>query len=191
MLLFLLLLLLGIFSTQFLTAAGSFLVEDDGIRKADAAVVLGGDTFGDRTLQAAELAKAGYVPLIYVSGPPRLMGYESADEIQFAEQKGYSPALFQDVHLRNYAETTRTEAQFMGQLLRDKGVKSILLVTSNFHSKRAAKLWREANPWLDVSVVPSVDPEHYFTPTGWWKTRTGQKLFLFEWLKTISVMLGV
>ena len=179
------------FSTQLLTAAANELIEDDGARKADAIVVLGGDRYGDRTLKGAELAKAGYAPLIYLSGPPRLMGYESTDELLYAEKEGFPPALFREVHLPPEAESTRTEAQYLGKFLNEQGLKSILLVTSNFHSKRAAKLWRQVNPTLQVKVVPSVDPLNYFTPDGWWKTRPGQKMFLFEWMKTISVYLGV
>jgi hypothetical protein len=33
-------------------------------------------------------------------------------------------------------------------------------------------------------------PDLFFTPRTWWKTRTGQKTFLLEWLKTGSTWLG-
>ena len=180
-----------IFSGQLLAAAGNLLIENDGARKADAIVVLGGDEYGDRTLKGAELAKEGYAPFVIVSGPPRLIGYSSGEEIQFAEIHGYSASLFREVDLPAEAESTRTEEDFLGKYLAAHGIKSILLVTSNFHSRRAAKLWRHENPAIAVAVVPSVDPQRYFTPQTWWKTRPGQKIFLFEWLKTISVVLGV
>jgi len=177
-------------SEPFLTACASYLIEDDGPRKADAILVLGGDRYGDRTLKGAELAKAGYAPVVYVDGPPRLMGYESTDEVTYAEQKGgYPPAVFKEVHLPEDAESTRTEMMFVGKSMAADGIKSILLVTSNFHTRRAAKLWRQVNPNINVTVVASSDP--YFTPTTWWKTRPGQKTFVYEWLKTISVMFGI
>lgn len=192
LLLCLLLLLARFFSTQLLTAAASGLVEDDGPpRRANAIVVLGGDGYGDRTLKGAELAKAGYAPLVYVSSPPKLVGDDADDQVRFAEQHGYPADFFREVHLPREAESTRTETQYLGKYLRDRGIKSILLVTSNFHTRRAAKLWREINPTLTITVIGSVDPWGYFTPNGWWKTRPGQKLFLFEWLKTISAMFGV
>jgi uncharacterized SAM-binding protein YcdF (DUF218 family) len=185
-------LLVRVFWTPLLEAAGNGLIEDDGARKADAIVVLGGDSYGDRTLKGAELAKAGYAPFVYVSGPPRLMGFESDDEVLYAEQKGLPATLFREVHLpATAAESTRTEARYLGKYLRDQGVKSVLLVTSNYHTKRAVKLWRQENPNLQVAVVPSVDPGNYFTADGWWKTRPGQKMFLLEWMKTISVDLGI
>ncbi len=169
---------------------GGALEEDDGpAHKADAIVLLGGDRYGERITKAAQLEKAGFAPVVYVSGPPRLMGWESMDEIQFAEKEGYPASFFEEVHLPDDAESTRTEAQFIGKFLASKGVHSILLVTSNFHTRRAAKLWRQVNPQLQVMVIGAPDP--YFTANGWWKTRAGQKTFLFEWMKAISVMLGI
>lgn len=190
-LLIVLALALWAFSTPLLTAAANLLIEDDGPRKVDAIVVLGGDGFGDRTLKGAELAKEGYAPIVIVSGPPTLISFESTEEVQYAEQHGYPASLFREVHLPEEAESTRTEADELGKRLRAQGIKSVLLVTSNFHTKRAKKLWRMENPWLELSVVPSVDPQRLFTPATWWKTRPGQKTFLYEWMKTISVMLGV
>jgi len=176
--------------TPFLILCGSYLVEDDGPRKAGAVVVLGGDAFGERILKGAQLAAAGYAPVVLVSGPPRLVGYDSSDEVQYAEQHGYPASLFREVHLpQQNADSTRAEARFIGGYLASQGIKSILLVTSNYHTKRAAKLWRLQNPTFGVTVVAA--PDHFFAPDRWWKTRTGQKTFVFEWMKTISVMFGV
>lgn len=188
---FLFLALVGYFaSTPFLTFLGGALEEDDGPpRKADAILVLGGDRYGERTLKGAQLAKAGLAPIVYVSGPPRLMGWESADEVQFAGKEGYAAQLFEEVHLPEDAESTRTEAQFLGKFLAAKGVHSLLLVTSNYHTKRAGKLWRQMNPQMPLQVVGAPDP--FFAPNTWWKTRPGQKTFAFEWMKTISILLGI
>ncbi len=180
-----------VFAGQLMGAAARLLIEDDGVRKADAIVVLGGDGYGDRTLKAAKLATEGYAPFVIVSGPPSLIGYSSDEEIQYGEQHGYPASLFRAVHLPEEAESTRTEEQFLGKYLAAQGIKSILLVTSNFHTRRAVKLWRRENPAIAATVVPSVDPQRYFTPETWWKTRPGQKIFLMEWTKTISVMLGI
>jgi uncharacterized SAM-binding protein YcdF (DUF218 family) len=191
LLLLLFLLALYVFSTPLLATAAHLLIEDDSPRKAEAIVVLGGDAYGDRTLKGAQLAKEGYAPFVIVSGPPGLIGYASSEEIQFAGQHGYPPSLFREIDLPAEAESTRTEEDFLGKYLAARGIKSILLVTSNFHTRRAKKLWQRENPAIAVAVVPSVDPLRYFTPQTWWKTRAGQKIFLMEWLKTISVVLGI
>jgi uncharacterized SAM-binding protein YcdF (DUF218 family) len=171
-----------------LFVAGNALVEDDGAAKADAIVVLGGDHFGTRILRGAELAKAGYASRVLVSGPTDLLGHESDGTVAYAVQKGYPASIFQAIPLPDEADSTRSEAEYIGRKLKAEDVKSINLVTSNYHTRRAAWLWRKINPDLRIHVVPAPDP--YFSPETWFKTRTGQKTFLLESTKTIASHLG-
>jgi uncharacterized SAM-binding protein YcdF (DUF218 family) len=165
---------LWLFRTPLLTFAGRFLVNDEAPRKADAILVLGGDDFGRRILKAAQLAN--------------LIGHESDATIQFAEQNGYPASLFRAVWLPPGTDSTRSEATFLGKYLKTHGINRILLVTSNYHTGRAARIWRTQAPWIAITVVAASDP--FFTPAGWWKSRSGQKTFLFEWMKTVSTWLG-
>jgi uncharacterized SAM-binding protein YcdF (DUF218 family) len=170
--------------------AGGFLVRADGPRKADAIVVLGGDEFGMRAIKGAELAQAGYAPYVLVSGPPSLLGNEADMTIEYAKRKGFPAALFRPVVIpKEKAASTRTEASYLGDCLQKNGVHSILLVTSNFHTRRARSLWRKANPRLNIAVVAA--PDRYFTPETWWKSRAGKKTFLYEWLKTVNTWAGM
>jgi uncharacterized SAM-binding protein YcdF (DUF218 family) len=171
-----------------LTMAGALLVKDDGPRKADAILVLGGDDSGARIIKAAQLATEGYSSYVLVSGPPNLLGHDSDGTIEFARRNGYPGSLFRPIWLPPGTDSTRSEATFLGNYLRTHAIHNILLVTSNFHSRRAARLWRKQAPWIAVTVVAAPDPS--FTPDGWWKTRTGQKVFLLEWTKTVAAWLG-
>ncbi len=164
-------------------------MEDDGVQKAQAAVVLGGDSNGVRILKAAQLAQAGYVPDVLVDGPKSLMGHESDVTIVYAEQHGYPAALFHALPLPDNVNSTKAEAQYAGKYLRRQHIHKILLVTSNFHTHRAAYLFRKMNPGLDVIAVPAQDPD--FNPRSWWTYRDGQKTFLMEWLKTIAAYLDI
>ena len=193
-------LLLGIFllllalcyllRTTLLTAAGSVLVENDRPQKADCILVLGGDDFGQRILKAAELAKAGYASIVFVDGPVSLIGHESDTTIQYAVQQGFPAKMFRAIWLPPGVDSTSTEAQYVANnIFRPKGIKTVLLVTSNYHTRRAAHFFRKEVPWLKVIAVPSPDP--FFRADGWWKTRNGTKTFLLEWTKTISEWWGV
>jgi uncharacterized SAM-binding protein YcdF (DUF218 family) len=168
---------------------GNVLVEDDGLQKAQAAVVLGGDSHGVRIIKAAELAQAGYVPYVIVDGPQTLVGYESDMSILYAEKRGYSAALFRPLQMPPSVHSTVSEAGFVGRYLKQKGIHKILLVTSNFHTHRAAYLFRKVNPWLQVIAVPALDPE--FNPNSWWTYRDGQRTFVLEWLKTVDAYIGL
>ncbi|MFL6415379.1 MAG: YdcF family protein [Bryobacteraceae bacterium] len=169
-----------------LTAAGRILVENDKPEKADAEVVLGGDEFGARITKAAQLATAGYAPYVLVSAPRTLLGHESDITIEYARRRGYPVSLFRPFN--HELNSTRSEAELIDRYLRSQNAKRILLVTSNYHTARAARLLRKYSPGLQVIAVAAPDPN--FTPDGWWKTREGQKTFLYEWLKTIATASG-
>ena len=175
--------------TPLLTWAGSLLVKEDSPRKAQAAVVLGGDDAGTRIIKAAQLAQAGYVPFVIVDGPKALIGYEYDMTIPYAEQKGFPRSLFHPLPLPHGLNSTRDEMTFLGKYLKEHGIHDILLVTSNYHTHRAAFLMRRKNPWLQMAVIGAPDPN--FTPETWWKSREGQKTFIFEWMKTVAAYLGI
>jgi uncharacterized SAM-binding protein YcdF (DUF218 family) len=168
---------------------GSALVEDDGPQKADCALVLGGDGFGSRIVKAAQLAQAGHVPYVLVDGPSALIGHESDLTITYAEQKGYPAYLFRPIWLPPEVSSTEAEAKYVGRFLKENGVKKVLLVTSNYHTRRAARDFRHEDPWLQVVVVAS--PDRDFSADGWWKNREGEKTFLLEWTKTVATWVGL
>ncbi|HEX4772595.1 MAG TPA: YdcF family protein [Bryobacteraceae bacterium] len=176
-----------VFRTQILTALAKPLVEDDGPHTADAILVMGGDGFCTRIIKAAELAKAGYVPVVYVSSPPIFTAHEADFTIPFAIQHGYPATLFRA--LPSDADSTRDEAVLLGQMLRARNVHTVLLVTSNYHTARAVRLMRKYNRGLTFYVEPASDP--YFRTNGWWHTRTGEKTFILEWTKHFAAALGI
>jgi uncharacterized SAM-binding protein YcdF (DUF218 family) len=171
---------------QVLTAAGQHLVEDDPPTKADAIVVLGGDAFGTRIVRGAQLARAGYASYVLVSGPRSLLGHDSDETIEYACRQGYPASLFRP--LNHELNSTRSEAAFIDQYLCSHGTHKILLVSSNYHTRRAATLMRQYAPEIRIIAVAAPDPA--FTPGGWWKSRDGQKMFLYEWMKTVATALG-
>lgn len=173
------------FRVPLLTGAGNMLVEDDSPRKAQAIIVMGGDDFGERIIKAAQLAQAGYAPYVIVSGPKSLIGHECDMTIQYARSKGYPESLFRP--LPHDLNSTRSETAFIGQYLRARGIRKILLVTSNYHTHRAAYDMRSQNPGLQVDVVAA--PDASFSPGAWWASRDGQKTFVFEWMKTVATWL--
>ncbi len=156
--------------------------------QADIIEVLGGDLRGGRILMAANLARQGYAPRVMVSGGGDLYGQHESDlAVAFAVQKGFEESMF--VKLRYPAESTRDEARAVVREFRRLNVKRYLLVTSNFHSRRAEMVFRQEAPDLPFHVIGSPDP--YFTPSGWWLNREGEKTFVNEWTKTVANWFGV
>jgi len=190
LLLFFVVLVVGaiIFHSIWFTWLGSYLVRDDGPAKADIVVVLGGDFKGTRILKGAELAWEGYAPLVLVSGSGAIYGFHESDlAVNFAESHGYHEQLF--VKCKYAAQSTRDEARAVAAELRRRQVRRFLLVTSTFHSHRAASVFQQEAPDLQFRVVTSPDP--YFSPGHWWQSREGQKRFFEEWEKTVANWLGL
>ncbi len=175
-----------IFHATWLTWLGSYLVENQQPEKADMIVVLGGDLRGTRILTAAKLASR-YAPVVLVSGSGPIYGQHESDlAVAWAAANGYDENRF--IKLKYQAQSTSDEAEMVVREMRRRGVKKFILVTSSFHTRRAARIFRQKAPDMDFRVVASPDP--FFTPDGWWKEREGQKTFLGEWLKTFANWLG-
>ena len=183
----------GLFSPWLMPWAGGFLVANEGPpTKADAALVLAGDAFGRRILRGADLVREGFVPVVYVSGPDELYGF-SEDElaIRFAVKKGAPAEWF--VGLPNQANSTEDEAKKLLPELRRRGVKKLLLVTSNFHTRRATRIFRKYAHALTPEIVihPVAARDALYDPDHWWQSRPAQKTFLLEWTKTLTEPFGI
>jgi uncharacterized SAM-binding protein YcdF (DUF218 family) len=177
-----------VFHNAVLAGLGSYLVKADTPEKADIALVLAGDAAGNRILSAAQLARRGYVSRVLVSGPSGVYGYHECDlAIPFAVKAGYPESYF--LHFENDARSTQEEARDAVVRLRMLGVHKILLVTSDYHTRRAGKIFRAAAPDLQFVVVAATDAN--FTPGGWWHNRQGQKTAFIEWLKTLTEPFGI
>jgi uncharacterized SAM-binding protein YcdF (DUF218 family) len=182
------LVLVLIFHHALLTGLGSYLVHADAPEKADIALVLAGDSEGNRILTAAQLVRRGYVSRALVSGPSGLYGHYECDlAIPFAVKAGYPESYF--LHFENDARSTKEEATDAIARLRQLGVHKVLLVTSDYHTRRAGKIFRSTAPDLEFVVVAA--PDSSFTPGGWWHSRQGEKIAFIEWLKTVTEPFGI
>jgi uncharacterized SAM-binding protein YcdF (DUF218 family) len=168
------------------TWLGGVLVRDEPPVQADAAVVLAGDDNGVRTLTAGRLVKNGYVPFALLSGPARLGTRESDLMLAYAVKQGFPARYFQLFPAE--VDSTRDEANAFKRELRRRSIRRILLVTSNYHTRRAYYLFHKINPELEIHSIAAADPR--FSPEDWWKSRTGQRIFVLEWAKTFAAWLG-
>jgi uncharacterized SAM-binding protein YcdF (DUF218 family) len=178
----------GVFHTAILRGLGDYLVRSEAPQKADIAVVLAGDSAGNRILKGAELVREGYAPQALVSGPSGLYGFYECDlAIAFAEKHGFPASYF--VAVPNHSHSTKEEAAAILPELRRRGVHTVLLVTSDYHTRRAVGIYRADAP--EMRFIPIAAPDEYFSPQGWWKSREGRKTFAFEWIKTVSEWIGL
>lgn len=176
-----------LFHAAILAALGSYLVQAVPPQNADVIFVLAGDSSGNRILKGADLARQGYASRVLVSGPAGLYGFHECDlAIPFAVKAGYPESYF--VHFEHQAHSTGEEAGLAVQELRRLGARHVLLVTSDYHTRRTGRSFRRAAPEMSFDIVAA--PDIYFTPAGWWHNREGRKTFVLEWSKTVAEWFG-
>ena len=127
-------------------------------------------------------------PQVLVSGPSGIYGSHECDlAIPYAVQAGYPESYF--LHGENEARSTVEEAAAMVPQLVRLNVKHVLLVTSDFHTRRSGRIFRATAPGLKFTVVAARGSE--FSADGWWRNRQGRKIAFNEWTKTIAEWFGI
>lgn len=171
---------------------GQALVQSEQPAKADLAVVLAGDFTGHRIEEAAGLVQAAYVPAVLVDGSGLTYGTRESDlAIAFIVREGYPEKWF--IPLPMSVHSTREEAATAIAELERRHIASFLLITSNFHTARAARIFRDVlrkrGDRLTMRVVAA--PDEFFQPASWWRNREARKTVLLEWSKTIAEVFGL
>jgi uncharacterized SAM-binding protein YcdF (DUF218 family) len=173
---------------HWLRGLGNFLVAGQQPFKADIIVVLSGDDRGNRILKACELVQQGWAPKILVSGMECCYGnQESGLEIAFAVRHGYPADWF--IPLPTKGTSTTAEAREIVSALARRHVGRFIVVTSNYHTRRAARIYRGLVPAERFRMVAARD--WIFRPGDWWRSRDGQKQCFLEWTKTLANWAGL
>jgi len=162
-----------------LRLAGGFWVIEESPEASDAIVILGNDDFdGDRAARAAELFKAGWAPHIIASGQ-YFRPYASAAELEQHDLTARGVPVSAISQLPHRARDTREEAIEMSAALSSHSWKRVLIVTSNYHTRRARYTFqRTLPPGSELRVIAAHDPA--YDPDSWWRTRSGVKIFFRE-----------
>jgi uncharacterized SAM-binding protein YcdF (DUF218 family) len=167
----------------------NILVSSEVPAPAEAIFVLAGDWSGERVITAAELARKGFAPVVMVSGPMEIYGFNEANlAIDYAVKKGYPRALFQPFY--NHSLSTSDEGAAMKVELLRRGMRNVMVVTSNFHTARAGRTLRRAMKGSGVNIHMIAADYQFFHPDSWWKDREARKTFYYEFTKTIADPLG-
>jgi uncharacterized SAM-binding protein YcdF (DUF218 family) len=175
--------LLALSYPLWLPKIGQVLANGGPPSKADYVLVLAGGSNGARILAGAELARRGFAPLVLVSGPDGSYGhFESELAIDFAVNHGYPRGMFMAVD--HTGRSTVEEAAIMLEDLRRRNAQRCLVVTSDFHTARAGRIYHRMAAGIDIRIVAATEPD--FDIHHWWRTREGRKIIFFEWTKSIA-----
>jgi uncharacterized SAM-binding protein YcdF (DUF218 family) len=165
----------------FTTTSGSFLVVND-LQPADVIVVLVGETYL-RPARAVELLSQNYAPRMLLDVPVNGIIY---DRTLMDIAKAYVETLpkSQSVQLCPIVGlSTKTEAQDVSRCVDHIGARRILVVTSDFHTRRARSIFQRELRGRQIFITGANDPQQF--GTSWWKHRQWAKVNHDEWLRLV------
>jgi uncharacterized SAM-binding protein YcdF (DUF218 family) len=159
-------------------AAESWIIED-ALDKADALIVLSDDNFyADRATRAAELFREGKAPVVVASGR-RLRPNAGIAELMEHDLVERGVPKEKILRFAHDADSTQEEAEALGKLARTKKWRKVIVVTSNYHTRRARYIFRRVFPQdIETRVASARDGE--FDPEHWWEKRTATKRLMRE-----------
>ena len=159
--------------------AGESWVVEDLLQKSDAIIELSGDNFyADRATRSAEIYRQGLAPVVVASGE-RLRPF--AGSVELMEHDLIERGVPKERILRfpHDADNTREEAAALAKFAQEKNWKSVIIVTSNYHTRRARYIFRKEFPGnISVSIASARDGD--FDPEHWFEKRKGIKEFVRE-----------
>ncbi len=164
---------------------------------ADVAVALQGSIAAQsvRIDGAAGLLKQGIAQKVLLSVPKSSYWGESIPPVarRYLESR-YGSNLAAQVEFcetGGQINSTEDEAKALLECIRSHGWESMIVVTSDYHTRRAGLIWRntlqrQERPF-HLWVYGVADPE--FQPRQWWRHRLYAKTFLLESMKLVWVCL--
>jgi uncharacterized SAM-binding protein YcdF (DUF218 family) len=154
---------------------------EDPVRETDAIVVLTG---GSRRVETGlQLLAERRAPRLFVSGVSR--GVERTDILRAVP--GAAADLADAIALGYGATDTVGNAVESAHWMRQQGLRSLRLVTANFHMRRSLLEFRHALPEVELVAHP-VFPEN-FKREGWWRYPGSAALIASEYGKFLVAAL--
>ena len=175
----------------FVLLSGRLLVKEGNLpAQADGAIVLQGSIPGEnvRVRGAIELLQEGKVSQVMLSLPRESYWGEPIAPValRYIERKYGKEFSSHIVFCETPPEvnSTRQEAEAISPCVRDQHWKNVVVVTSNYHTRRADMIWRNVtkfrNLGTQVYTHGVADPEFQ---QAWWRSRLSAKTWFMEFTK--------
>ncbi|HJT27563.1 MAG TPA: YdcF family protein [Pyrinomonadaceae bacterium] len=176
-----------------------WLIVSSPLDRADAIVVLSGSsTLSERVQHAALLYAEKRAPKILLTTDNRQGGWSTAEQRNpyFHEiainQLNRSGVPLENIEVvRPPVTSTWEEATVVRNYAKTHNLRSIMIVTSSYHSRRALFTFRHffADGETQVGIDPVETGIQTPPPSSWWMHKRGWQLVLVEYLKLIYYLL--
>lgn len=181
-----------IIAAPFLATA---LIVDRPLEKADAIFVLAGSyTYRERTEKAAELFNQSIAPRIYLTDDGEVSGWAPNEAtnpsfVELARRLLVARGVPADriVVLQPQVTGTIHEARLLSETARVAGLRSVLIVSSAYHTRRALwtfrRVFAENEQSVEIGIASAPPGKQTPRPIFWWLTPTGWNFVAGEYVK--------
>lgn len=164
-----------------------YLSPQDDLGKADAIVVISGGDTDARINEGIKMYLQKWAPKIIFSGAAASGDVSNALAMKrIAVAKGIPAS---DIIIEEDSKTTSQNAIFTAKQLQQMGAKSIILVTSPYHQRRAYNEFRKALG-KDFVIINHSAMDETWRKKNWWENPSARFLTLGEILKNFYSLLG-
>jgi len=167
------------FRSQILTGMADLLVVNDPLQPADMIFVLNGD-YNTRPFRASELYEQGLAPVIVIAKaemlPAEKLGLAPNDtdvSINVMKKLGVPPEKIVVLPVEGGTTSTFDEAIALRQYIESHNVRSLILLTSAFHTRRAKWIFDRELAGLPVRLEVAAVPHYGFDESNWWQSEDG------------------
>ncbi|MGH9510779.1 MAG: YdcF family protein [Terriglobales bacterium] len=160
---------------------GRFLVIDQP-RPSDVIVVLAGET-DKRPARGLDLLRQRLAKRLILDVPADAKVFQWS-ELDLAQR--YIQTLPEAPSITVcpiYGLSTKAEGNDVSRCLKDTGARHVLLVTSDYHTRRALSTFKSTVQGYDYSVAAVYDPQEF--GTEWWHHREWAKTCFYEWMRLV------
>jgi uncharacterized SAM-binding protein YcdF (DUF218 family) len=173
--------------------AGRALIVKAEIGSADALVVLSGSSsYLERTQKAAELFRQGRAPVVLLTNDHTRGGWSQPLQTNpYFVDRATEELIKQGVPAERIrivpgvAESTRSEALIVKDYAAAHGFRSVLIITSAFHSRRALRTFRTS--FAGTGIIVGLDPSSGSRTSAalWWLSPSGWRDVAGEYIKLV------
>jgi len=162
-------------------APARWLTVEDPLEPADAALVMTGDVGFERTKAASRLVREGKARLLVLTGGEPWPGDSAASLRERALREGVPG---ERIRYEDRSTDTRESLVNVAPILREEGVKTLILVTSPYHQRRASLAARRAFPGIRIINRP-VRAQPWPPVRAWWRDATTRRVVIQEYAKLV------
>jgi uncharacterized SAM-binding protein YcdF (DUF218 family) len=183
------LVLLFLFRTLLLRSMGEFLIYEDNLKKTTYAFVLSGGPW-DRGNEAVRIFKRDFADTLVCTGENIPHDFKALGlnmlESEITEKNMLNQGVPKEqILLVKKGTSTKEEADEILAFCESRNVKSIIVLSTDFHTRRIKQVFKKKFEKEGIEVVVRAAPSSKYDALNWWKSEDGLIALNNEYIKQL------